>query len=179
MSSRNKDFQYFGKLITESTAESDRAAVILLAAELDELLRKIIEKRLVPHNKKVSDHDILSSSGALGSFAARIDMGYRLGVLDSLVAYDLNLIRRIRNLFAHKTHGLHFESKEPQKLVSKSKIAKLKPYRGPSLIATDLTETRKAFFALSFFLFGHLGDLQNKARRPKEKKVLSGLPGAP
>jgi len=179
VSSRNKNYQYFGKLITESTAESDRAAAILLSAELDELLRKIIGKRLVPHNKKVNDRDILSSYGALGSFAARIDVGYRLGVLDSLVAYDLNLIRKIRNLFAHEIHGLHFESTEPKKLVSKSKIVKLKPYGGPSLVATDLTETREAFFSLSFFLIGHLKDIQKKARRLKEKKVLSGLPGAP
>lgn len=179
MSSRVKDFKYFGKLISEATAESDRAAAILLSAELDELLCKIIEKRLVPHNKKVNDRDILSSSGTLGSFAARIDMGYRLGVLDSLIAYDLNLVRGIRNVFAHKAHGLHFESGEPQKLVRKSKIAKFKPYGGFSLVSTNLTETRKSFMTLSFFLLGHLEDLKHKARRLKEKKVLSGLPGAP
>ena len=183
MSSKKTIFQYFGKLILESNAESDRAVAILMSAELDELLRQLIEKRLIPHNKqafkKVSDTDIISSHGAIGSFAARIDLGYRLGLLDSLIAHDLHLIRKIRNLFAHETHGLHFEQSEPKKYLAKSKIAKLKPYGGPSFVDMNLTKNREAFCSLTFFLLGHLGDLKNKTRRLKEKKVLSNLPSTP
>ena len=183
MSPKNKKFQYFGKLIIESNAESDRAVAILMSAELDELLRQIIEKRLIPHNKqifkKVSNTDILLSHGAIGSFAARIDFGYRIGLLDSLIAHDLHLIRKIRNLFAHEPHGLHFELPEPKKYLDKSKIAKLKPYGGPSLVDMNLTKNREAFCSLSFFLLGHLGDLKSKTRRLKEKKVLSNISNSP
>lgn len=183
MSSKKKQSQYFGRLISESNDESDRAVAILLSAELDELLRRIIERKLVPHNKQifkdVSKNDLLSSYGAIGTFAARIDLGYRLGLLDSFVAHDLHIIRKIRNMFAHEPHGLNFEQPEPKKTLNKAKIIKFKLYGKSPVIDVDLSDTRKAFFSLSFFLIGHLDSLYRKTRHFKEKKVLSGVLEAP
>jgi DNA-binding MltR family transcriptional regulator len=176
----NKDNQYTASLInelqSESEALSDRAVAILLAAELNILLFKIIQKRLVRHDKKISDQDLLLS-GALGSFAARIDIAYRLGLLDGQIAYDLHLVRKIRNKFAHQTHGLHFESKELEELLRKSKLGKIKTYDGDPLFFDDLANSRNAFPSLCFFLRGHLAHLLGKTRSCKEKKIFPSLSG--
>ena len=167
-----KEYQYYGKLIAEATEESDRAVAILLCAELDELLLKIIEKRIVSRNKNQDSPDLLSPMGPLGSFSARIEIAYGLGVIDKIVAHDLHTVRRIRNLFAHRTHGLYFESEKPRNLVQKFKITKFGFPNGSPIIYVDLNKPRNTYQSISFFLIGHLKDLHRQTRRLKEKVSL-------
>ena len=173
MSKKNSKYAYLANLLTESLEETDRAAVILLGAEIDELLRKILQKRILIQDNNDKSPDVLSSMGALSSFSARIQVVYRLGLLDSLVAHDLHIIRKIRNLFAHRTHGLSFMSDEPRKLVQKFKIANFELPSGSFIVSVDMSKTRDAFQSISFFLLGHLDSLQKKTRRLKEKRILS------
>lgn len=86
--------------IQEFAKESDRAAVILGAAKLDSLLYHLIQRFLLPSTGK---HDeLLDGDAALGTFSARIQIAYRLGIIDAELTRALNLIRRIRNQFAHE-----------------------------------------------------------------------------
>jgi len=48
----------------------------------------------------------------LGTFSARIDAAYCLGLLSKDENRDLHLIRKIRNDFAHKLIDMSFESQE-------------------------------------------------------------------
>jgi hypothetical protein len=66
---------FYGKLGNES----DRAAVILVAARLDEMLRVAITHRLIPC--PTSQDDLMRSDGPLGMFSSRIDAAYRLGLI--------------------------------------------------------------------------------------------------
>jgi len=85
--------------VDEFKIDNDRAAVVLGAAKIDELLYKILGKFLKPPAKK--DEDILDSDGPLGTFSARIHAVQRLGLLDDTFCRALHLIRKIRNGFAH------------------------------------------------------------------------------
>ena len=89
MKKKEQEYTYFGKLLSECTEQTDRAAAILLGAELDELLLKILQKRFLPKSKK-NTIDLLFSTGPLGSFAAKIEIAFRLGIIDKIFAHDLH-----------------------------------------------------------------------------------------
>lgn len=90
----------FGAFYDEFSNESDRAAVILGAAKLDVLLYQLIQKLLVPTAS--STDELLDGDSPLSTFSSRINMAYRLGVLDARFTRALHLVRRIRNSFAHE-----------------------------------------------------------------------------
>ena len=92
----------------EFKKETDRAAVILAAAKIDELLRLALIKRLAP--SPTARDNLLEPEGSLGSFRARIDIAYRLNLIDSAFVRALHLVRKIRNDFAHESSGASLSS---------------------------------------------------------------------
>jgi hypothetical protein len=105
-SSRLKeDFEEF---IKEFGSESDRAAVILGAAKIDQLLHELLERYLLP--SPVSEDTLFSNNGPLGTFSAKVDLAYRLGLIDAQFSKSIHLIRRIRNSFAHEVYGAKLSS---------------------------------------------------------------------
>jgi hypothetical protein len=93
-----KEFVEFAE---EFGGESDRAAVILGAAKLDYILYQCLMKYLIPN--PVSTDELLEGDAPLSTFSAKINLVYRLGLIDAEFARALHLIRRIRNSFAHET----------------------------------------------------------------------------
>jgi hypothetical protein len=95
-------------LVNEFAKESDRAAVILTAAIFDEVLETLLKKRLAPASSE-SD-EVFRSNGAAAELSSKIVLSYRLGLISSSFRRDLDLVRRIRNDFAHDIQGCTFES---------------------------------------------------------------------
>ena len=84
--------------------ESDRACAVLGAALLDARLESLYNRRL--HSFK---DELLSNSGPLGAFSARIKVACALAWIGEDVRFDLDQIRSIRNEFAHNfDHELNF-----------------------------------------------------------------------
>jgi hypothetical protein len=88
------------RFISEFSSESDRACVILGAARLDVLLKRLLHGFLRPSTS--SNDELLDGDSPLGTFSSRIHASHRLGLIDSELVRALNLIRRIRNEFAHE-----------------------------------------------------------------------------
>jgi len=88
--------------------ESDRACALMAAAFLDDQLRQLLEANLV-QDKKVLVR-ILDQRGPLATFSSRIDMAYAMGLIGKRTLLDLNLLRKIRNEFAHTAEPLSFDS---------------------------------------------------------------------
>jgi DNA-binding MltR family transcriptional regulator len=85
-------------------SESDRACAVLGAALLDERLKQLFDRRL-----HYANEELLSHSGVLGSFSARISVARALAWIADDVRFDLNQVRDIRNKFAHNAdHELSF-----------------------------------------------------------------------
>ena len=106
------DVAGFQEFVDEFKNESDRAAVVLGAAKLDQLLYQVLQAYLMPVSGK-SD-ELLDQSSALGTFSSRIEACYRIGLIEAKVARTLHLIRKIRNSFAHQVSGCTLTS-GPQK----------------------------------------------------------------
>jgi DNA-binding MltR family transcriptional regulator len=52
---------------------------------------------------------LVADNGPLGSFYSRIAMGYALGIHDNNMRNDLNIVRNIRNAFAHSRKSIQFD----------------------------------------------------------------------
>jgi len=110
----NLDEYKWKDFFEEFQGESPRAAVIISCAFLDSLLRDLICSFMIDDAKKVDE--LLGgedgSEAPISSFSARIKTAYCLGLVTKKEFDDLNLIRRIRNRFAHRLHGYSFENQE-------------------------------------------------------------------
>jgi hypothetical protein len=93
----------------EFARESDRAAGIVVAAMIDEALKDLLSKYLIPATKR--DRDLVIGQRApLGTFSARIDAAHQLGLISPFLARDLHIIREIRNTFAHEAAESTFQT---------------------------------------------------------------------
>ena len=98
-------------LQNEILGTSDRAAVIILAAFLDDALQFLLTKKMRPLNDE-EFKKTFSSSSPLGPFSARIDMSYLLGGIDEDLRDRLHDLREMRNACAHSKRPISFENSE-------------------------------------------------------------------
>jgi DNA-binding MltR family transcriptional regulator len=89
--------------------ETDRGKCLTSASYFEYQLGHIIDKKLVGDNKiKVKLFDF---NGPLGTFSARIDMAYYLGLIGKEAKRDLHTLRKMRNVFAHDYSAITFDDK--------------------------------------------------------------------
>jgi len=93
--------------------ESDRGAVIVSVSLIDELLTNLVKAKLAPSLEK-SDELFDASFSPFGSFSAKIDLAYRIGVIEPNVRKSLHLLRKIRNDFAHLIDVKGFDDSSTQ-----------------------------------------------------------------
>jgi hypothetical protein len=98
----------FIAFINEFAKESDRAAVVLGAAKLDQLLYDLLQRTLLPCPS--AQDDLLDTERPLGTFSARINACHRIGLIDVEMARAVHLVRRIRNDFAHEVSASNLAS---------------------------------------------------------------------
>lgn len=94
---QHKEAQAFRKALS---SESDRGCALFAAAYLDSSLSDLLYVSLVA-NKKI-DTDLFEGTAPLATFSSRIKMAYYLGLISQPCRRDLDIIRAIRNDFAHK-----------------------------------------------------------------------------
>lgn len=88
--------------------ESDRGAVLVAASLLDAGLEAALKKMLAPATKK-DDPLFNSSFSPLRSFAAKIELAYRLGLINREARQMLDILRDIRNDFAHRAESVSLD----------------------------------------------------------------------
>jgi len=96
-----------GRFIEQVQAEPDRGAALVGAAYLDDVLASLLRAHFVDDPATV--RDLLDEGRPLGSFAAKTHLAYCLGLIGPQTRADLDLIRQIRNEFAHKHHEARFD----------------------------------------------------------------------
>jgi hypothetical protein len=94
-------FVEFLNALRELDRDSDRGSAILGAAILDVALERVLSQ-VFQSPVSGGDDGLFSPERPLGSFAAKIDLSARLGLLSRDFAAALHLVRRIRNDAAHE-----------------------------------------------------------------------------
>ncbi|HWH73212.1 MAG TPA: hypothetical protein VNV16_03000 [Methylibium sp.] len=102
------DFEAVLKLQRELEAESDRGAILVASAMIEEELRRLLDAYFVP-GASTPDTLFDGANAPLSSFSAKIDIAYRAGRVSEQLCRDLHLVRKIRNDVAHRPSGCTFE----------------------------------------------------------------------
>jgi hypothetical protein len=98
--------------VAELVMEGERSAVIVGAAQLDNVLEQYLLTVLQP--QPGSGDKLFGSNGPLRDTYAKINFAYRLGIINTDVERALQLVRRIRNDFAHSLESASL-SEGPQR----------------------------------------------------------------
>jgi len=98
--------EFFDALKTES----QRGKILILAAHVDEVLGEML-RRFAKVPRKDQDW-LFSGMGPLGSFAARIELAYRVGLISKDAADCYDILRGIRNRCAHRLEAFSFAKQD-------------------------------------------------------------------
>lgn len=141
--------------------ESGRAIAIVGGAFLETMLEHIL-LAFLPENGKESAR-LMEVNQPLGNFSNKISMCYCLGLIESIIRHDLNIIRKIRNKFAHNLH-VSFDDEEIRSLCAELKWHKISLYQRPPLEATSRDIFQVGVNQLIAHLHGCIG-IARKDRR--------------
>ena len=114
----------FSDFLDDFNKETERGAVLAAAAMLDDQLGKVIEAFLIPN--KGSQALLRGFNAPLGSFSARIAAAFGLGLISEAEYRECELIRKVRNEFAHQIK-VSFATEKVVGLCAQLQMA-VKPY---------------------------------------------------
>lgn len=86
---------------------SNRALVLMGATRLDLEVEEAIKAKLA-WNPEVQDN-LFDTDRPLGTFSAKISLAHRLGIIDDAFHSAVQMVRRIRNDFAHSVAHLRLK----------------------------------------------------------------------
>lgn len=98
------DIVRFHRIRLELLSQSDRGAAVLGGAYIDADLGEALKSKLRDlnlSNKETLHKRLFRHNGPLSTFSARIDMAFALYLIGEKTRHDLDIIRGIRNDFAH------------------------------------------------------------------------------
>ena len=145
------------RVYLELDNESDRASAVLCAAFLDHELGVLL-RRFMRDIKETNE--LFQQMQPLSNFSSKIKFAYVLGLISHEVYHDLNLIRRIRNDFAHDRRARLFTETE---IASRCESLKL-----PSLLdPRSSKEPRERFESATKMILGAVSVSQTYAHAEK------------
>jgi hypothetical protein len=104
---KQKTLKRVEDLLAAISEESMRGKVLVMTGQIDNLLSEMLKLFLKPARDK--NDELLNPMRPLGSFASRVDIAYRLGLIRESDADALDLLRKIRNDCAHTTTPFSIE----------------------------------------------------------------------
>lgn len=90
----------FLQVFNELNSATDRAAAIVGGSIVELALQSALEAQL--HRDEELTNSLFRPSGALGAFAAKISLGFLVGIYGQDGRKELTIIKNIRNAFAHR-----------------------------------------------------------------------------
>jgi hypothetical protein len=144
------DLREFGK---EVKGSSDRTTCIVLSAMIERTLEESILTYL-----KITDDDLkkllFESDWALSTFYGNIGLGYAIKLYPKYIMKQFDIIRRIRNTFAHTEIPVTFETEEIKRELSRIPIVMYKSWTDVLIkFRKNTSHERKLFISCCFVLY--------------------------
>jgi hypothetical protein len=102
-------------LFNEMQHANDRVAAISCAAWLDDMLSAAISVKFIRLGVDWKERVFDSAVAPLSSLHAKITIGYAMGLYGPLARADLDIIRSVRNKFAHRANPISFNDQNISK----------------------------------------------------------------
>ena len=115
------------ELFEALSKESDRGVVLISASFLDEALEALLRARFsIRHPKSKSSINLLFDTfGPLQFFSAKVKICYAMDLIGEWIYRDLEIVRKLRNDFAHSAGAARFDLPEAVQLTERLKAADL------------------------------------------------------
>lgn len=94
---------------SELEKESDRGCALVAAAYLENQLTELLEGFFITQSKKASSA-LFGFNGPVGTFSSKIKICFSLGLIPKEIHNGLDVLRKIRNEFAHLHEPLSFDT---------------------------------------------------------------------
>jgi hypothetical protein len=162
---RDVDLGHWNEMVGSFHDESDRGAAILAGSFAENALGHYLRFRM--QDEKVAN-ELFAPLGPLASFSQRIAIAYAFGLISKQRYDDFELIRKIRNHFAHHPMDAKFADTEVQQLAARLSMMET--------TTRDHKESRPGYRARIAYLLtcgmscGSLLDAIEKAREKSAKK---------
>jgi len=113
------------ELFEALSKESDRGVVLISASFLEEALESLIRARFSLGYQKPRDlfDSLFNTDRPLYSFSAKIKICYAMDLVGGWIYKDLEIVRKVRNRFAHGVELAQFDLPEVVQLTEKLKAA--------------------------------------------------------
>ena len=136
--------------------ESDRGAALVGFAYVDTLLTRLFKAKMLP--EKLTE-ELFEGFGPLATMAARIKVAYCLGWIGPETHHDLNLLRKVRNEFAHAHAPVTFSDASVQ--------ARCRELSAPKSVYSNWEfQARDQFLITAMVLSLRLEYLRNDSQAP-------------
>jgi hypothetical protein len=139
--------------------DGSRGSVILAGTLVEDSLRALLISRMAPGVEKDGPKDLFGQMKPLSSFNAKIRMGFALKLYGERTFHDLDLLRKLRNPFAHGKLAIDFNTPEVKWAINQFHCHS----RGER-------DPRKRFYSVTTLLLSHLN-----LRRKNPKERVKGL----
>jgi hypothetical protein len=140
--------------------ESDRAAALIVASWVDDALTEMVINHVL-HDEKLIE-SMFGHMGPLGTFSSKIRLAYLTRMVSFMVYENLEIIRGIRNEFAHSRGDVQFSD---QSITDRCRNLVLKRLKGDGRRRTSEGDfsPRKAYMATGLTLTGFLIEFRSAA----------------
>jgi DNA-binding MltR family transcriptional regulator len=95
----------------EMDSMPDRAAAIMLAVRVELYLQTSI-MRILKRQDGDTEKILIETDGPMVTFYSKICLSYALGIIDETELHNLNIVRAVRNAFAHANRPISFTTIE-------------------------------------------------------------------
>jgi len=106
-------------------SKSDRATVVLFGSFVDAHLERLVRSKLRKELNSEDRNSLFEYNGPMSSFSSKILMAYALDIIGPVTRKDLDLMRLLRNEFAHSRIPLSFKTPEVMSVCKEFKIIDL------------------------------------------------------
>jgi hypothetical protein len=152
------------EILKQQQQGNDRSVCIIMTAMLERNLEYLITIRIAAGfalNEKWRDH-LFMRDGALSSFHSNIRFARLLDLITDETMKDLDIIREIRNHFAHSALPLHFKLKAIRDKLATMRYARYQGVAVEEHLYSLMTKERREFIFSCFMILHELRDMSDR-----------------
>lgn len=157
--------KYNEKIRLSLMNESDRSVSLIAVSYLESHLEKVLKLRLLGGNAHLKK--CFGFNGPFGTFSSKIDIALCLGIINKAIYNEINIFRKIRNIFAHSYDDISFDNNPVDALINKLELSPRDDRKTCS--------NRQNFLSTLFFLLGLLQSYNINPTTFKEEESLKNL----
>ena len=146
--------------------QTDERAISIIGGTFIEMALEHLLKAFLPENEKDVDK-LFEFNQPLGNFSNKINMAFCLGLIDRVVKKDLDMVRKVRNKFAHDLYT-SFNDSQIKSWCNKIRFHEITLMTKPPTGATELEIFRVGVNQLISHLSGQISVSKVEKRKIKD-----------